>query len=190
MIWRHCSYLLKLNHNKTYVIKKLLFLLAFIKTTTVKIKLKLENKDLIPKIFVFKWKRNYVCSRQDRTKFMWFLIHCALNKEHLKSEFSFSREGAKIEMLAGGSSFILYVLYYVAVNRFYLEWELIIFKSTYQFTQLNFSKLRISNAEIFSIVLESNDRNLVGMAHFLSWEKFLKMAILFHESPMIPFVMK
>ena len=58
---------------------------------------------------------------------MWFLIHCALNKEHLKSEFSFSREGAKIEMLAGGSSFILYVLYYVAV-RFYLEWELIILR--------------------------------------------------------------
>lgn len=112
---------------------------------------------------------------------MWFLIHCALNKEHLKSEFSFSREGAKIEMLAGGCSFILYVLYYVAVNRFYLEWELIIFKSTYQFTQLNFSKLRISNAEIFSIVLESNDKNLVGMAQLLSWEKFLKMAILFQQ---------
>ena len=79
---------------------------------------------------------------QGGTKFMWFLIHCALNKEHLKSEFSFSREGAKIEMLAGGSSFILYVLYYVAV-RFYLEWELIIFKSTHQFTQLNFSKFQM-----------------------------------------------
>ena len=41
-----------LNHNKTYVMKELLLLLAFIKTTTVKIKLKLENKDLILRSFL------------------------------------------------------------------------------------------------------------------------------------------
>ena len=91
---------------------------------------------------------------------MWFLIHCALNKEHLKSEFSFSREGAKIEMLAGGSSFILYVLYYIA-ERFYLELELMIFKIFLpNWIIVNYLRF-IPNVGIFSTVLESNDKKLV-----------------------------